>query len=201
VVGCVRQGDGNRAPAVTPGCRSTYDAFVDTGSSTRIDDGSLATRVATLASAMQARGWRLATAESCTGGWIAKVLTDLAGSSAWFAGGVVSYSNDAKQALLHVRAETLVRHGAVSGECAREMARGAVRGFDADLAVSVTGIAGPGGGSADKPVGTVWIGVASRAGADEARRHRFEGDRDAIRRQTVAAALDALLLAAADRCS
>lgn len=148
-----------------------------------------AEQVPELAERLQDRGWMLATAESCTGGWIAKVLTDLAGSSAWFAGGIVSYSNAAKQALLGVSAATLERHGAVSGECALEMVAGALSAFDADIALSVTGIAGPGGGSTEKPVGTVWIGWQRRGEDGEARRFVFEGDRDAVRQQTVAAAL------------
>jgi nicotinamide-nucleotide amidase len=131
----------------------------------------------------------VATAESCTGGWIAKVLTDLAGSSAWFEAGVVTYSYSAKEALLGVNPRTLERTGAVSEETALEMVSGALARYGAGVAVAVTGIAGPGGGTADKPVGTVWIAWKRRGGYAHARIHHFEGDREAVRRQTVAAAL------------
>lgn len=131
----------------------------------------------------------LVTAESCTGGWIAKCVTDIAGSSDWFDCGMVAYSYEAKQALLGVRAETLEIHGAVSRETAIEMVSGALVNSGASVAVAVTGIAGPGGGSADKPVGTVWIGWKRRGGYARAEVFHFDGDRDAVRRQTVAAAL------------
>lgn len=131
----------------------------------------------------------LATGESCTGGWIAKLLTDIAGSSGWFEGAAVTYGNDAKQALLGVGAGTLKRHGAVSRNTALEMVQGVVAGFGASVAVAVTGIAGPGGGTRDKPVGTVWIAWQRRGGQARAEEFRFAGDRDAVRRRTVAAAL------------
>ncbi len=158
-----------------------------------VDDAALGALAARLAASLLARGEHAVTAESCTGGWIAKVLTDLSGSSAWFDGGVVSYSNAAKQALLGVREQTLNDHGAVSAECAREMVVGVRARFDADIAVSVTGIAGPTGGSADKPVGTVWIAWQRRHGKPEALLVGFDGDRESVRRQTVAAALTGLL--------
>ena len=154
-----------------------------------VDDSALNALARQLATTLLARGAHVVTAESCTGGWIAKVLTDLSGSSAWFDGGVVSYSNAAKQSLLGVRAQTLGEHGAVSSECAREMVAGVRARFDADHAVAVTGIAGPTGGSLDKPVGTVWIAWQARGQVAEARLFRFPGDRDAVRRKTVAAAL------------
>ena len=139
----------------------------------------------------------LVTAESCTGGWIAKTITDVAGCSDWFEAGMVAYSYEAKQALLGVRAETLLREGAVSEETAVEMVNGALVHSGATVAVAVTGIAGPGGGTPDKPVGSVWIAWKRRGGYPSARLFQFDGDsRDAIRRQTVAAALagvDALL--------
>lgn len=132
----------------------------------------------------------LATAESCTGGWIAKTITDVAGCSDWFEAGMVAYSYEAKQALLGVRAETLLREGAVSEETAVEMVNGALVHSGATVAVAVTGIAGPGGGTPDKPVGSVWIAWKRRGGYPSARLFQFDGDsRDAIRRQTVAAAL------------
>nr|WP_255507672.1 CinA family protein [Ottowia sp. GY511] len=134
----------------------------------------------------------LATAESCTGGLIAGACTDLAGSSDWFERGFVSYSNAAKTELLGVPAELIARHGAVSEAVVRAMAEGAVRHSRAQTAVAVTGVAGPGGGSADKPVGTVWFGwcVADRT---ESECVRFDGDRAAVRAQTVCHALAGLL--------
>mgnify|MGYP000867882285 FL=1 len=131
----------------------------------------------------------LVTAESCTGGWIAKCMTDVAGSSAWFDCGMAAYSYEAKQALLGVRPQTLEQHGAVSRECVVEMVSGALVHSGASIAVAVTGIAGPSGGSDDKPVGTVWIGWKRRGGYARAEVFHFEGDRDAVRRQTVATAL------------
>jgi nicotinamide-nucleotide amidase len=131
----------------------------------------------------------LVTAESCTGGWIAKTLTDLPGSSAWFDAGVVTYSYQAKEALLGVNPRTLEQFGAVSEEAALEMVSGALARFGAGVAVAVTGIAGPSGGTLDKPVGTVWIGWKRRGGYGHAKLFHFPGDREAVRRQTVAAAL------------
>lgn len=141
---------------------------------------------------MRERKLMLVTAESCTGGFIAKVLTDLPGSSAWFDAGVVTYSYEAKEALLGVNPRTLERTGAVSEETVLEMVSGALARFGAGAAVAVTGIAGPTGGTEGKPVGTVWIGWKRRGGYAHARVFHFQGDRDAIRRQTVAAALDGL---------
>jgi nicotinamide-nucleotide amidase len=132
------------------------------------------------------------TAESCTGGWIAKAMTGVAGSSDWFDSGMVAYSYEAKQALLGVSPQTLEMHGAVSRETVIEMVSGALVRSGASVAVAVTGIAGPGGGSDDKPVGTVWIGWKRRGGYTRAELFHFDGDRDAVRRQTVAAALRGL---------
>lgn len=137
------------------------------------------------------RRW-LVTAESCTGGWIAKACTDRPGSSQWFRGGVVTYTNDSKTSLLGVRRQTLAAHGAVSEATVREMALGALERLDGDVAVAVSGIAGPDGGTADKPVGTVWFAWATGSSVRSAQ-HRFAGDRDAVRRQAVAAALQGLL--------
>jgi nicotinamide-nucleotide amidase len=134
----------------------------------------------------------LVTAESCTGGWIAKTVTDIAGSSDWFDCGMVAYSYEAKQAMLGVRPETLEHHGAVSRETVVEMVSGALIHAGASVAVAVTGIAGPGGGAPDKPVGTVWIGWKRRGGYAHAQLFHFDGDRDAVRRQTVAAAFRGL---------
>jgi len=131
-------------------------------------------------------------AESCTGGWIAKVFTDIGGSSAWFERGFVTYSNEAKQELVGVSAGSLAQYGAVSEAVVQEMAQGARLAARADYAVSVSGIAGPDGGSADKPVGTVWFGFAGPGGAVVAKRQQFQGDREAVRRQSVAFALQTL---------
>jgi nicotinamide-nucleotide amidase len=153
-----------------------------------------------LGDALQNRGLSLVTAESCTGGWIAKLITDIPGSSAWFERGFVTYSNAAKQELLGVPREVLDRHGAVSAETVTAMARGALARSHARVAVAVSGIAGPDGGSSDKPVGTVWLGWALTDGTLRTEHFRFSGDREAVRRQAVAAALFGLLdlLGAAD---
>jgi nicotinamide-nucleotide amidase len=138
-------------------------------------------------------GLRLAVAESCTGGWLAKVLTDVAGSSAWFDRGFVTYSNAAKQDMLGVRAETLDAHGAVSEPVVAEMASGALRRAGVEVAVAISGVAGPGGGTPDKPVGTVCLAWAWPGSRLSTRRLQFAGDRDAVRRQSVQAAIDGLI--------
>jgi len=153
-------------------------------------DESLHALAQTLAEALTQRREMLVSAESCTGGWIAKVLTDLPGSSAWFECGVVAYSYEAKEALLGVNPHTLEQHGAVSEETAVEMVSGALARFGATIAVAVTGIAGPSGGTPEKPVGTVWIAWKRRGGYAHAEVFRFDGDREAVRRQTVAHALE-----------
>ena len=158
---------------------------------TRTDD-HLQALAQTLADALTQRREMLACAESCTGGWIAKVLTDLPGSSAWFECGVVAYSYEAKEALLGVNPHTLEQHGAVSEETAVEMVSGALARFGATIAVAVTGIAGPSGGTDDKPVGTVWIAWKRRGGYAHAEVFQFDGDREAVRRQTVARALEGI---------
>ena len=145
-----------------------------------------------IADALRQRGWLLATAESCTGGLIAAACTDLAGSSDWFERGFVTYSNAAKAELLGVPPESIAQHGAVSEPVARAMAEGALRRSHAQLSVAVTGVAGPGGGSADKPVGTVWFAWCAD-GRTESQRMRFDGDRAAVRAQTVLHALQGLL--------
>lgn len=176
-----------------------------------VDDGLLA-QVAALGDALRARGWRLATAESCTGGLLAGACTAPAGASDWFAAGFVTYANDAKSGLLGVPDALISRHGAVSPEVAEAMARGALAHANVQLALSVTGIAGPGGGSAAKPVGTVWLGLAwvharetqegLPAGGDaplvgsSTECLYLDGDRAAIRAQTVAMALRRLVEAA-----
>lgn len=142
--------------------------------------------------ALKARGATVTTAESCTGGWVAKTLTDIAGSSAWFERGFVTYSNEAKSQMIGVSEATLLEHGAVSEPVVVEMAIGALRAARADYAISVSGIAGPDGGSAEKPVGTVWFGVASASGQGVTRPECFAGDRESVRRQATAYALNLL---------
>ena len=161
-----------------------------------------------LAGSLLATGRRLVTAESCTGGWIAKACTDRPGSSRWFRGGAVVYTDELKTAMLGVQPRTLAEAGAVSEATVREMAAGALGHLGGDVAVAVSGIAGPDGGTPAKPVGTVWFAWAM-SGSQDARdlagraargaptvrtaRHQFEGDRDAVRRQAVAVALQGVL--------
>jgi nicotinamide-nucleotide amidase len=175
-------------------------------------DDALLAQVAMLGDLLRARGWRLATAESCTGGLLAGTCTAPAGASDWFAAGFVTYANDAKSGLLGVPDGLIQAHGAVSSEVADAMARGALAHAGVQLALSVTGIAGPGGGSAAKPVGTVWLGLAwlharetqegLPAGGDapllrsRTERLNLDGDRASIRAQTVAIALQRLVDAA-----
>ena len=146
-----------------------------------------------LGASLQSGGRMLASAESCTGGWLAKIITDLPGSSAWFSASVVSYSNQAKQSLLGVSAQTLETFGAVSGETVKEMLDGVFAHTDADIAVSISGIAGPDGGSAEKPVGLVWFGWGIRGESAATASYVFDGDREAVRKQAVAMALQKLL--------
>ena len=145
--------------------------------------------------ALLAADRRVATAESCTGGWIAKALTDVPGSSSWFGLGLVTYSNDAKHSLLDVRAETLEKRGAVGEETVREMAAGALAASGADIAVAVSGIAGPDGGTPDKPVGTVWFAwaVSGATPVTYAECVHFDGDRETVRRRSVCHALGGVL--------
>jgi nicotinamide-nucleotide amidase len=144
-----------------------------------------------LAEILQQRGWMMATAESCTGGLIAGACTDLSGSSTWFERGFVTYSNAAKTGMLGVDAALIATHGAVSEPVARAMAEGALRRSLAQVSVAVTGVAGPTGGSVDKPVGTVWFGWCVN-GETTSERQRFDGDRAAVRQATVAHALAGL---------
>lgn len=144
-------------------------------------------------SRLKARGLKLATAESCTGGWVAQVLTSVSGSSDWFERGVVSYSNDSKRELLGVRADTLERYGAVSEQTAREMASGALAPRRAGVSLAVTGVAGPTGGTPAKPVGMVCFAWSWPEGRIESETRHFQGDREAVRRQSVIAALQGLL--------
>jgi len=135
----------------------------------------------------------LVTAESCTGGWVAQAVTSVSGSSGWFERGYVTYSNDAKQELLGVRAETLAHHGAVSEETAREMALGALARSKGTICAAVTGVAGPTGGTKDKPVGMVCFAWARRDGRMRSEIRRFRGDRESVRKQSVSRALEGVL--------
>jgi nicotinamide-nucleotide amidase len=149
--------------------------------------------VTALGMALRTRGWKLVTAESCTGGLIAAACTAVAGSSDWFERGFVTYSNEAKTESLGVPATLIEAHGAVSAEVARAMAEGALVHSHAQLAVAVTGIAGPSGATPGKPVGTVWLAVAQAGRAVQAELFNFGGDRAAVREQTVHQALQCLL--------
>lgn len=177
----IRGTDAQRIDDLAGGLRGALGANVFA-----VDDERTIARI--VGDALRERGWTLATAESCTGGLVAAALTDVPGSSAWFPGGAVSYANDVKRSLLQVDAGSLAREGAVSEAVAREMAAGARATFAADVAVAVTGIAGPGGGSDDKPVGTVHL-VAAGPDGDLHRRVRIPGDRSTVRRRSVAMAL------------
>ena len=178
--GCVRVAVAKRGavPGVAA-ARAVYPAA---------EDASAAPAAERLVAALKAKGLRCATAESCTGGGVAAAITGVSGASEVFAGGAVVYENAAKEKVLGVSGETLRRHGAVSSETAAEMATGARRLYGVDLAVSLTGIAGPGGGSAEKPVGLVWFGLASAAGV-ATEKAVFPGSRAEVRAQAVRHAL------------
>ena len=156
------------------------------------NDAELNALAGQAAAVLTAEGLSLASAESCTGGWLAKTATDLVGSSRWFERGFVTYSNAAKQELLGVSPDTLARHGAVSEATARAMAQGALAHSRAQVSLAITGIAGPGGATLDKPVGLVWFAWARQGAEPVARSVRFEGDRDAVRRASVATAWQGL---------
>jgi nicotinamide-nucleotide amidase len=161
-----------------------------------LSDSALHALAVDAGAALLAAGRRVACAESCTGGWLAKCLTDIAGSSQWFERGYVTYSNQAKQQSLGVAAGVIDTFGAVSRPTAEQMAAGALHASGADIALAITGIAGPDGGSADKPVGLVWFAVAHRRAAPLAVQQQFAGDREAVRRAAVASALRLLIAAA-----
>lgn len=158
----------------------------------KTDDVSLQALAAEVGRRLKSAGLKLATAESCTGGWIGKVLTDVAGSSTWFERGFITYSDEAKASMLGVRQGTLAQHGAVSEPTVREMAEGAAHWSRAQVAVAVSGIAGPDGGTEEKPVGTVWVGWRWADGRVTARHFLFRGDRASVRVQAVLAALEGL---------
>ncbi len=160
------------------------------------DHDALRTLAETLVNELNAAGLACATAESCTGGWVAKAITDVPGSSAVFGYGIVSYANSAKETVIGVQNATLEEHGSVSEPVVEEMAKGVLRLSGADLAVAVSGVAGPDGGSEEKPVGTVWFAWAVRDGAEaliDTSLEHFSGDRELIREASVAHALQGLL--------
>jgi len=157
-----------------------------------MEDEAIQLAVRAVAAALEQHGWRLATAESCTGGWVAKACTDLAGSSNWFERGYVTYSNEAKSEELGVPSRAILEHGAVSREVAVQMAAGACRPERVQVGLSVTGIAGPDGGSADKPVGTVWFAWTLPDTPTVSECKKFTGSRADVRRQSVIHALDRL---------
>lgn len=156
----------------------------------RVERDLLARR---LGEELEARGMRAATAESCTGGGVAAAITDIAGSSAWFVGALVTYTNEAKQQLLGVRAETLERFTAVSEATVIEMAEGGLARTGADVCVAISGVAGPGGGTAQTPVGTVWFAWAVRGQASRSHLSVFQGDRRQVREQAVKQALGGII--------
>lgn len=163
------------------------------------ESSQLAVLAQAVGDVLRERGLVMCTAESCTGGWIAKTVTDIPGSSEWFDRAFVTYSNAAKQDMLGVDERTLDEHGAVSEAAVLEMVTGALARSPADLAVAVSGVAGPTGGSAAKPVGTVWFAWARIGAEPVARRVQFQGDREAVRLQAVVAALGGLISLLADQ--
>ncbi|MGH8259223.1 MAG: CinA family protein [Steroidobacteraceae bacterium] len=167
-----------------------------------MDDLALSRLAARVGSRLRRAGLRVVTAESCTGGWIAKALTDVPGSSAWLDSGYVTYSNEAKVRALDVARRTLERYGAVSEQTVWEMARGALRASGVEVAVAVSGVAGPDGGTPGKPVGTVWFCAARQRGGRIERAVQcvaFRGDREAVRRKSVERALRLIARAAIGR--
>lgn len=161
------------------------------------NDAALLVLAEQVGDTLRENGLKLTSAESCTGGWVGQVMTAVAGSSAWYDSGFVTYSNSSKQRILRVQSETLARYGAVSEQTAREMTQGALSVSQAQIAVSITGIAGPAGGSTEKPVGTVcfaWMLQSDYAAAANSTTHCFSGNREAVRRQAVETALQGILV-------
>jgi nicotinamide-nucleotide amidase len=162
-----------------------------------LENPSIHTLAEALGQQLLAKSWSVAIAESCTGGKLCAAITDIPGCSAWFDRGFVTYSNQAKETLLNVPHVTLLTHGAVSKETALAMAQGALLASHANISLAITGIAGPSGGSPEKPIGTVWIACSCTNQPPQANHHVFSGDRQAIREQTVFAALHHLI----NRCA
>ena len=185
-----------RVPVVAATCRGRHGPRALAVEGARHSDAELARLAKRLGEELTGSSRRVATAESCTGGWIAKALTDVPGSSQWFETGIVAYGNGAKTTLLGVLPADLAEHGAVSESVVKAMALGALERTGADLALAVSGIAGPDGGTPGKPVGTVWLAWAWRRGKAvhvQARRKLFKGDRELVRRKAVAGALEGAL--------
>ncbi len=159
----------------------------------QVTEQELADLTERLGKCLKVKSMKLATAESCTGGWLAKIITDIPGSSAWFEGSVVCYSNDCKSSLLAVDEKTLQEFGAVSGETVLEMSDGLFSHTKADVVISISGIAGPEGGSEDKPVGMVWLSWGKRDKSVFAEPFNFSGDREDVRKQSIKQALNCLL--------
>lgn len=159
----------------------------------RVSDEELLDMAHLLGQKLHEKGWMLTTAESCTGGWLAQLITAIPGSSAWFDRGFITYSNQSKQDMLGVSAESLETHGAVSEETVQEMAAGALKNSRAHISASISGIAGPGGGTRQKPVGMVCNGWATADGMTLSTTCRLSGDREEIRSRAVAAALRGLI--------
>jgi nicotinamide-nucleotide amidase len=161
-------------------------------------DPALSALAARAGALLLAARWRVALAESCTGGWVAKCLTDVPGSSQWFERGYVTYSNQSKEQALGVAPGVIETFGAVSRPTAEQMAAGALHSSGAQLALAITGVAGPDGGAPAKPVGLVWFALAARSGTASALEQRFDGDREAIRRSAVAIGLELIIAAVQD---
>jgi len=158
--------------------------------------GELSDLARQVGASLKARSWQCATAESCTGGWVAKLITDVAGSSNWFLGGYVCYANACKQNMLGVSATLIQQYGAVSSEIVMSLSEGVLARTQADIAVAVSGVAGPGGGTDEKPVGTVWIAWCVAEHQPECRHFRFAGSREAIRAAAAGQALRGILIRA-----
>ena len=158
-----------------------------------LDEAAVRALAERLGECLVSRADMLACAESCSGGWLAKIITDLPGSSAWFAGSVVSYSNAFKRSLLGVPESTLTEFGAVSDKTVQAMCEGLLRSSEADVVVSISGVAGPGGGTDDKPVGLVWLAWSVRDQGIEKASYNFSGNREAVRLKAVAQALENVL--------
>jgi nicotinamide-nucleotide amidase len=179
-----------------PGSVLPADGWGVSGAAIDLSDGALRSLAEKAGALLLQGGRRVATAESCTGGWVAKCLTDIPGSSQWFERGYVTYSNLAKEQSIGVAASVIETFGAVSRATVQQMAAGALHESGADLAVAITGIAGPDGGTPEKPVGLVWFALAQRAAPPVVQQQHFAGDREAIRRAAVAMALGLVIAAA-----
>ena len=158
-----------------------------------MSNATLSKKVTQLAEYLIANQLKIGTAESCTGGGLSYILTSIAGSSQWFERGLVTYSNEAKMSLLHVKKNTLVQFGAVSKETAHEMVEGLLKLYPIDIGIAITGIAGPDGGSEDKPIGTVWIACKSSTTKTESQCYQLSGNREAIRKSSIEVAINELL--------